>query len=66
MTETLGGFCRDLLDDHERGVRLDPETVAARFVDHFGVSPRPTLDELKSLMRRAGSERWTRGTWSRG
>ena len=54
MTETLGGFCRNLLDDHERGIRLDPETVAARFVEHFGVSPRPTLEELKSLMRRAG------------
>ena len=54
MIETLGGFCRDLLDDHEQGVRLDPETVAARFVAHFGVSPRPTLEELKTLMRRAG------------
>ena len=54
MSETLGGFCRDLLDDHEQGVRLDPESVAARFVECFGVSLRPTLDELKSLMRRAG------------
>ena len=54
MSETLGGFCRDLLEEHERGIRLDPETVAARFVDHFNVSSRPTLDELKSLMRRAG------------
>ena len=54
MTETLGGFCRDLLDEHEQGIRLDPETVAARFVEHFGVSPRPALEELKALMRRAG------------
>ena len=54
MENTLGGFCRDLLDEHEQGIRLDPETVAARFVDCFSVSPRPTLEELKSLMRRAG------------
>ena len=54
MTETLGGFCRDLLDEYEQGIRLDPETVAARFVERFGVSPRPTLEELKTLMRRAG------------
>ena len=54
MSETLGGFCRDLLDDHEQGIRLDPETVAARFVDHFGLSPRPNLEELTALAGRAG------------
>ncbi len=54
MTETLDGFCRDLLEDHEQGVRLDPEIIAARFVSWFGVSDIPTLDELKTLMRRAG------------
>ena len=52
MTETVGGFCRDLLEEHERGVRLDPETIAARFVEHFNVSPRPDLDELTALVRR--------------
>ncbi len=54
MSETLGGFCRDLLEDHEQGIRLDPETVAARFVDCFGVSAFPTLDELTGLARRTG------------
>ena len=54
MTDILGGFCRDLLEDHEQGIRLDPETVAARFVDHFGVSPGPTLYELTDLAHRAG------------
>ena len=54
MSETLGGFCRDLLEDHEQGVRLDPETVAARFVNCFGVSGIPTLDELTDLARRTG------------
>ena len=54
MTETAGGFCRDLLEEHEQGVGLDPETVATRFVEHFNVSPRPNLDELTALARRAG------------
>ncbi len=54
MSETLGGFCRDLLEDHEQGIRLDPETVGARFVSCFGVSDIPTLDELTDLARRTG------------
>ena len=54
MTETVGGFCRDLLDDHEQGRRLAPELIAARFVEYFRVSARPTLDELEALVRRAG------------
>ena len=52
MSDTLGGFCRDLLEDHEQGVRLDPEIVAARFVSCFGVSAFPTLDELTDLARK--------------
>ena len=55
MTEkTLGGFCRDLLDDQNPGNSLDPEQMAARFVDHFGLSTRPTLEELTALAERAG------------
>ncbi len=54
MSEIVEGFCRDLLEDHEQGIRLDPETVAARFVRWFGVSAIPTLDELRELARRTG------------
>ena len=54
MTGTVGGFCRDLLDDHEQGRRLDPEIIAARFVEYFQISARPDLDELTGLVRRAG------------
>ena len=54
MSETLGGFCRDLLDDAPYGQALDPETLAARFVDHFGLSARPNLSELTDLAERAG------------
>ena len=60
MTETLqtldtvDRFCLDLLDEHREGVDHDAETVAARFVARFGVSARPTLAELKALLKQAG------------
>ena len=56
MTHTLGGFCRDLLDldDDLSGQLLDPEAMAARFVDYFRLSTRPTLEELTDLAERAG------------
>ena len=53
-TKTLGGFCRDLLEELEQGIRLDPEQLAARFVDYFGLSTRPSLEELTALAERAG------------
>ena len=53
-TNTLGGFCRDLLGDDLSGHALDPEAMAARFVDYFHLPVRPTLDELTGLMERAG------------
>ena len=55
MKETLSGFCRDLLDEHHCDPGQEPslEAVAARFVERFGVSLRPTLDELKALLRDA-------------
>ncbi len=56
LGDTLGGFCRDLLDEHHsgRGQEHSAEAVAARFVERFGVSARPTLEELKALLRDAG------------
>ena len=57
MTQnTLGGFCRNLLDldDDLSGQPLDPEAMAARFADHFCLSARPTLEELTALAERAG------------
>ena len=53
-TKTLGGFCRDLLDDDNPGKPLDPEQLAASFVDYFGLSARPTLEELTALAEQAG------------
>ncbi|MXZ90469.1 MAG: ImmA/IrrE family metallo-endopeptidase [Chloroflexi bacterium] len=54
MTKTLGGFCRALLDDSFRPQALDPERMAARFVDHFALSARPSLEELTALAHQAG------------
>ena len=64
MNATVDGFCRDLLEEyrleeyrleeHRRGRRHHPETVAARFVECFGVSLRPSLEELRTLLREGG------------
>ena len=54
MTKTLGGFCHDLLDDKHVGRVLNPEEIAARFVGFFGLTVRPTLDELTGLLDEAG------------
>ncbi len=54
MDMTLGGFCRDLLDDDPYGQAVDPEGLAGRFVDYFGLSARPSLEELTALAQRAG------------
>ena len=53
MNRTREDFCRGLLDDspHEA---LDPERLAARFVRYFDVPARPTMDELRSLLKRTG------------
>ncbi len=54
MTDTVKGFCSDLLDEHRQGQEHSLEALAARFVERFGVSARPTLEELKALLRDAG------------
>ena len=53
MNGTREDFCRDLLDDHPQKA-LDPETLAARFVRYFDVPARPTMGQLKTLLKRAG------------
>ena len=54
MTKTLGGFCHHLLDDVIVDRLLNPEEMAARFVGYFGLTLRPTLDELTGLLDEAG------------
>ena len=53
MNRTRGDFCRLLLDDSPREA-LDPERLAARFVRHFDVPARPTMEQIKALLKRAG------------
>jgi hypothetical protein len=53
MNRTREDFCRRLLDDSPREA-LDPERLAARFVRYFDVPARPTMDELRSLLKRTG------------
>ena len=50
MKGTLYGFCRLLLEGVHLRRTLNPEWIAATFVDYFGVSCRPTiLDKIKHL-----------------
>ena len=53
MEQTLGGFCRVLLDEDPHRQAIGPEQLAARFVDYFRLSARPTLPELNALAQRA-------------
>ena len=44
---------------------LDPEQMAGRFVDYFGLSARPALSELTALAERAGFRHGAmRGRWT--
>ena len=53
MNRTREDFCRRLLDEspHEA---LGPERLAARFVRYFDVPARPTMEQIKALLKRAG------------
>ena len=57
MTTNLDDFCRRLLremDDESFGEKLGPERLAAEFVRFFGVSARPTMEELTETLYAAG------------
>jgi len=50
---SLHDFCRELLADRSFDEKLEPEGLAAKFVDWFRVSRHPSLEELERLMHRA-------------
>ena len=54
MTRTLDDFCDELMRDESPARRLEPERLAADFPRFFGLSGRPTLDELTGVFERAG------------
>ncbi len=53
MIKTLDDFCREHMDAAPARERTDPFSLADAFVRFFGLSLRPTLDELTSLLRAA-------------
>ena len=53
MNRTREDFCRLLLDNDPREA-LEPERLAARFVRYFDVPARPTMEQIKALLKRTG------------
>ncbi|MYB49331.1 MAG: ImmA/IrrE family metallo-endopeptidase [Dehalococcoidia bacterium] len=53
MNRTREDFCRALLEDYPCEA-LDPERLATRFVRYFEVPARPTIEQLKALLKRTG------------
>ena len=54
MTRTLDDFCDELMRSDSLSQRLEPERLASDFPRYFGLSGRPTLDELAEVFERAG------------
>ena len=54
MIRTLDDFCDELMRDESPARRLEPERLAADFPRFFGLSGRPTLDEMAEVFERAG------------
>ena len=57
MTATRDGFCRKFTEGEDEWScrrRISPERMAGEFVEFCGVSLRPTMDQLKALLREAG------------
>lgn len=54
MRKTLYGFCEMLAEEVHRYRAINPEWMAAAFVHYFRVSCRPSMEELKLLLERAG------------
>ena len=51
---TLDGFCRHLMNGGSASFKLHPTAIAKEFVDFFGLSPFPDMDEIKTLLEGAG------------
>ena len=54
MTKTLDDFCRALMVEESPQGRPGPFSLADAFVCFFGLSLRPTMDELTGLLQKAG------------
>ena len=54
MTRTLDDFCDELMRGESPARRLESERLATDFPRFFGLSGRPTLDELAEVFERVG------------
>lgn len=50
----LDDFCRWLMNGGIRASRLQPASIAREFVDYFGISAFPRMEELKALLGQVG------------
>ena len=53
---TLDDFCRHMMNGGTPDVRLHPTAIAREFVDYFGLSAFPDMDEIRTLLERVGVE----------
>ena len=51
---TLDGFCHLLIDGGAPSGKLQPPAIARQFVDYFGFSAFPDMDEIKTVLEGAG------------
>ena len=51
---TLDGFCRSLMDGGAPSGSLRPAAMASEFVNYFGLSAFPCMEEVTALLGRAG------------
>ena len=50
----LNDFCHYLMHRGSGGAKLQPAAIAREFVDYFGFSPFPRMDEIREKLKRAG------------
>ncbi len=51
---TLDGFCHGLMNGGGPGGNLRPDALAREFVDFFGISAFPHMDEITALLEESG------------
>ncbi len=63
---TLDGFCHLLINGDAPDVGLHPTAIAKEFVDFFGLSAFPDMDEIETLLEGAGIGTVIRSSDTRG
>ena len=63
---TLDDFCHHLISGGVPDVRLHPTAIAREFIDFFGLSAFPDMDEIETLLERADIATVVRSRDTRG